>query len=244
MSQPNQISLAMNSMLRKETEYRQGIEENRVLVNSMAPRLARGGGFEKLLGEDAVAKYRGSLKEIAEENIKNERQLKAYTNSIEALRNPGSSVEDFQQTLETTLQQELEKIERNAVEIVQEASYVEVCTQLGEQENEDDDFAVLPTDNNASNLKCPLTMVLFEDPVTSKVCKHTFSRQAIMQHLRFSSLCPVSGCSNQSLIIAELETNELVAMNVRRAKKRQQIEKNSQSQSAIDMDDEEEEAVF
>lgn len=34
------------------------------------------------------------------------------------------------------------------------------------------------------SLKCPITKAFFEDPVTSKVCKHSYSRAAIIAHIK------------------------------------------------------------
>ena len=34
------------------------------------------------------------------------------------------------------------------------------------------------------SLKCPLTKVYFDDPVTSKVCRHSYSRDAILSHIK------------------------------------------------------------
>ncbi len=34
------------------------------------------------------------------------------------------------------------------------------------------------------SLKCPLTRVFLEDPVTSRVCKHSYSSAAIRAHIR------------------------------------------------------------
>lgn len=34
------------------------------------------------------------------------------------------------------------------------------------------------------SLKCPLTKAYFEEPVTSKVCKHSYSRAAIIAHIK------------------------------------------------------------
>ncbi|KAJ1965029.1 hypothetical protein GGI12_001051 [Dipsacomyces acuminosporus] len=46
--------------------------------------------------------------------------------------------------------------------------------------------------------KCPITATWLIDPVTSKVCHHSFSKEAIMDYLRAQHgrcVCPVGGCS-------------------------------------------------
>lgn len=40
-------------------------------------------------------------------------------------------------------------------------------------------------------LNCPITLELFEDPITTPQCGHTFSRMALYQHLQNSNYCPV-----------------------------------------------------
>ncbi|CAG8781632.1 3605_t:CDS:2, partial [Racocetra persica] len=47
------------------------------------------------------------------------------------------------------------------------------------------------------SLYCPITTLLLEEPVTSNVCKHTFSKDAILQLIRRnmnSVPCPMTGC--------------------------------------------------
>ncbi|KAG2177158.1 hypothetical protein INT43_007815 [Umbelopsis isabellina] len=70
------------------------------------------------------------------------------------------------------------------------------------------------------SLRCPLTTVLFEDPVTSKLCKHSFSKHAIMQLLRQHGEpmpCPIPGC-DQRISKDTLYKNHLLAQKVQRVK--------------------------
>jgi hypothetical protein len=233
------VSVVMNQMLRKEKEYRQGIEWNYMQCIGFAPRLAHGGAFETLLGEETMQQYRESLKQLAQDNIVNDRQLRAYLNAVQALGNDPEAMmdKDNQAKLERTVDEERSKLEKDSILITQESSYLELCHKLGEQQaNEDDDLAVLPTENTTS-LKCPLTATFMEDPVKNKVCKHSYSRNAILQHIRVNRKCPVPGCGNRNVTPAQLETDDYSAMLIRRAKKRQEMERRSQTQAAIDMDD-------
>ncbi|KAJ2464058.1 hypothetical protein GGI02_005084 [Coemansia sp. RSA 2322] len=48
--------------------------------------------------------------------------------------------------------------------------------------------------------KCPITTTWLNDPVSSKTCKHSFSRDAITDYLRAQRgecACPVGGCSRR-----------------------------------------------
>ncbi|KAI8377853.1 zinc-finger of the MIZ type in Nse subunit-domain-containing protein [Radiomyces spectabilis] len=67
---------------------------------------------------------------------------------------------------------------------------------LGEEDGraKDDDIVIGAT---KLALKCPLTTTWFEEPLTSKLCKHTFSKAAIMALLKRSHgsvECPIPGC--------------------------------------------------
>lgn len=46
---------------------------------------------------------------------------------------------------------------------------------------EESDLVVGQVDKS---LKCPLTKAYLEEPVYSKVCKHSYSREAIIAHIR------------------------------------------------------------
>lgn len=51
------------------------------------------------------------------------------------------------------------------------------------------------------DFKCPLTATLLVDPVRNKLCKHAYSREAILQHVhgerrhRREATCPAAACS-------------------------------------------------
>nr|CAG8616769.1 14931_t:CDS:2 [Entrophospora candida] len=59
----------------------------------------------------------------------------------------------------------------------------------------DDDIVV---GRQKESLKCPITTLLYEEPVTSNVCKHTFSKSAILQLIsrnRDVVCCPIPDSS-------------------------------------------------
>lgn len=57
----------------------------------------------------------------------------------------------------------------------------ESSEEEGPSDNDRQDVVVGQVDKS---LKCPLTKVYFEEPVTSKVCKHSYSRAAIIAHIK------------------------------------------------------------
>ena len=62
----------------------------------------------------------------------------------------------------------------------------------------DDDIAI---EREILSLKCPLSLKSMEEPFSSKICNHTFERQAIWEYLSDGGdkQCPQTGCSRVSL---------------------------------------------
>ncbi|CAI8024014.1 E3 SUMO-protein ligase NSE2 [Geodia barretti] len=71
------------------------------------------------------------------------------------------------------------------------------------------------------SLKCPLTGTYLEDPVSNSGCGHTYSRAAVMEHIRHRAVraarCPV--CSGP-LTVSCLQPEPRLAKKVRRAKRK------------------------
>ncbi|CAK7267646.1 hypothetical protein SEPCBS57363_002692 [Sporothrix epigloea] len=110
-------------------------------------------------------------------------------------------------------------------------------------EDEDDDLVV---QREVISLKCPLSLVTMVDPYRSKLCKHTFERDAIIEYLRggppatrnLPKKCPQTGCE------VEYTAADLVPDTVtrRRIQHAAQVEKRRQDAAATsDIDDDGEE---
>ncbi|KAF9912387.1 hypothetical protein EC991_011079 [Linnemannia zychae] len=97
--------------------------------------------------------------------------------------------------------------------------------RAGGEDEDDDDMEIVVTGdgNNVQSLKCPLTTDFLEDPVTSAMCKHSFSSAAIraMIQARPRALCPVHGC-NRAITLEMLQPNKALARKVARQKMIQQ----------------------
>ncbi|KAI3537349.1 hypothetical protein CABS03_02218 [Colletotrichum abscissum] len=69
----------------------------------------------------------------------------------------------------------------------------------GAEADDSDDDLVIAGENR--EYRCPLSMQLFKDPVSSSACSHTFEKAAITEFLRRSpghrAQCPVAGCSKE-----------------------------------------------
>lgn len=247
---------------------RKGIQDVQVAATGMADRLCIGGDFEKLLDEKSMEHYRTTLKNIAQENVRQERELQAYMTTLQVLGNrnddPEEDVEDenaapddFQQLIETTMDQEREKMERESIDVTHEEKYLEMLSRLGEQapagtqgsgpagdgDDSDEDLQVLTQGGNGGeNLKCPITTMLMENPVRNTVCGHAYSLDAIVQLLRTNRTCPVFGCNNKNVVRSHLVEDPDLALKIRRAKKRMSAEKRTMRHTpALELDDDEEE---
>ena len=53
--------------------------------------------------------------------------------------------------------------------------------EMDTQEGDNDDLVL---GHIQRSLNCPLTKKFYEDPVTSKTCNHSYSKAAILEHIR------------------------------------------------------------
>lgn len=69
--------------------------------------------------------------------------------------------------------------------IVQDFSERVRCFEEEEEEEMDvDSQGDLVMGQVDKSLKCPITKAFLEEPVTSKVCRHSYSKAAIIAHIR------------------------------------------------------------
>jgi len=94
------------------------------------------------------------------------------------------------------------------------------------QSTEDDDIEIMPetftqantntATDEARHLKCPITKLIFEDPVKSKICDHTYDRAGLQQMWKIKKYkCPVPGCGNNNVNQGQLEDDEEMKLKVR-----------------------------
>ncbi|KAJ2081848.1 hypothetical protein H4R24_002055 [Coemansia sp. RSA 988] len=87
----------------------------------------------------------------------------------------------------------------------------------GEQGGDDSDEDLVIAGARV-NYRCPVTATWLDDPVTSKVCKHSFSRESILDYIRAhggNCACPVDGCSNR-IKPQDLYADKVLERNVSR----------------------------
>jgi len=86
------------------------------------------------------------------------------------------------------------------------------------EDNEDDDEVIIA--GSKPEYKCPLTMRVFENPCTSKVCRHTYEKQAILELIDGGTVfggrggpkqvqCPQVGCFKASRKSFQLNPRQL-----------------------------------
>ncbi|RKP07681.1 zinc-finger of the MIZ type in Nse subunit-domain-containing protein [Thamnocephalis sphaerospora] len=87
----------------------------------------------------------------------------------------------------------------------------------GQNDNSDDELVIA---TQRVSLVCPLTTMTMSEPVTSGVCKHSFSKHAIMDYIQRKTRsgivnCPVAGCT-QRISVQDLVPNRTLARMIQR----------------------------
>ncbi|OTA98639.1 hypothetical protein M426DRAFT_325797 [Hypoxylon sp. CI-4A] len=105
----------------------------------------------------------------------------------------------------------------------------------GYGEADDDDLIVA---EEHLDVRCPLSMVVMQDPYTSSKCKHTFEKASIVQFLRGQpgqrARCPQTGC-NKEVSIDDFRPDPVM---FRRIKRQQQASQHANDDDEDDDDDE------
>ncbi|CAE7209106.1 unnamed protein product [Rhizoctonia solani] len=100
----------------------------------------------------------------------------------------------------------------------------------GDPEDSDDEMEV---GGVTQDYKCPLTLQIYDDPLTSTVCGHSFSADAIRAYVRANNKCPAQGC-NAQISLGVLKEDKVLQKKARAAKRRAARE---ESESADEIDD-------
>ncbi|KAL7276213.1 hypothetical protein RUND412_000798 [Rhizina undulata] len=105
---------------------------------------------------------------------------------------------------------------------------VQSSNQEGAADEAEDSELEIAQEKQSFN--CPLTLKMFEHPVTSTICPHSFEKAAIFEMIqtarpRGSVKCPVPGCT-KTLTVATLKMDRILERKVKRERERQEQEKN------------------
>ncbi|EPQ54656.1 hypothetical protein GLOTRDRAFT_130007 [Gloeophyllum trabeum ATCC 11539] len=88
----------------------------------------------------------------------------------------------------------------------------------GDDSDDDDEIEI---GGMTQDYKCPLTLTILVNPLTSKHCHHSFSAEAIRDYLkRGPKTCPAAGCKQQ-LTLDDLEEDKDLARRAQAAARRE-----------------------
>jgi len=108
-----------------------------------------------------------------------------------------------------------------------------------DDDDDDDDLEIVRNKDDVHALKCPFTGMLFENPVKNKVCGHVYDMAGLAQLLGMrKATCPVPGCSNKTLSLAQVEEDEQMKLKVKRHRAREEAEKRKRDLEEDDDDQE------
>ncbi|KAI0648053.1 hypothetical protein C8Q79DRAFT_1109892 [Trametes meyenii] len=103
----------------------------------------------------------------------------------------------------------------------------------GDDSDDDDDIQM---GGVTQDYKCPLTLQILVDPVTSKICGHSYSSSAAREYLAggLPKACPATGC-NKKITLSSLSANRDLAKRAREAARRERArEDDSQGEEVIE----------
>ncbi|KAI8639828.1 zinc-finger of the MIZ type in Nse subunit-domain-containing protein [Parasitella parasitica] len=150
--------------------------------------------------------------------------LKQRINNGEKITDPIAYYEKIQQTLANEAVDDEARINSNQKYLafkqqIWNVNHPEEMMPSLVSSNDDDDIVMGPT---RISLKCPITTVWLDEPVTSNKCKHTYSKKAIYSLFPSHSHaipCPIPGCS-RTVARIDLKDDPVMADRVARAKQR------------------------
>ncbi|KAI0670785.1 hypothetical protein C8Q78DRAFT_1031904 [Trametes maxima] len=106
-----------------------------------------------------------------------------------------------------------------------------------EEGDDSDDEDDIQMGGVTQDYRCPLTLQILVDPVTSKTCGHSYSAEAIRDYLAGSRLpksCPATGC-NKEITLSNLSANKDLAKRAKEAARRERArEEDSEGEEVIE----------
>ncbi|KAG8908421.1 hypothetical protein FRB99_006626 [Tulasnella sp. 403] len=114
-------------------------------------------------------------------------------------------------------------------------------TQLIPKEDGDDsdDDSDVEVGGVTQNFTCKLSMLPLTDPLTSRVCNHSFSRTAIIEFIHQAKgrvSCPAAGC-NKKLALSDFYRDEDLARRAKAADRRKRNREAERDNDAEEIDD-------
>lgn len=257
----------LGSIADKQRQYSEPIIKNHTAVENLAQTLQRlrnelidlldtSTDAEKAEIQTFLDEQTKAVHELAQQNVQRQRRVRDFIAGVKIVqkdthdgKNNGADT-NYKEAIAaavTTAQQQAQETE---VEVHQDKLYLAVMEALGETPAGGDDEIAFVVGNGSStqnsNLKCPITGVLMEDPVKNSICGHSYSRAGIRSHMQAKqhrAKCPVAGCYNTQVVTERVLADDYgVQQAVRKEKRRQEQEQQriaSQANDLMDSDDEE-----
>ncbi|THV05248.1 hypothetical protein K435DRAFT_745498 [Dendrothele bispora CBS 962.96] len=104
--------------------------------------------------------------------------------------------------------------------------------EAGDDSDDDDDLEI---GGITQDYKCPLTLMPLKNPVTSEICGHSFSHDAIKEMFRNSrgaKKCPAAGC-NKAFNITNCKPNPALEKKIKLYERRQKRKEEAQDAEEV-----------
>ncbi|KAF9220964.1 hypothetical protein BS17DRAFT_786274 [Gyrodon lividus] len=201
----------VDSIMKELLDIDQEMLSHEQTLNTLHQTLMRG---ERV--DDVIDTYEGEVKRLMNEyQAKTTRQKYAsvdpyvqFKQGIFEVQNPGSAIPPINDL---------------------------VLREKGDVSDDDDDLEI---GGVTQDYKCPITLVILENPMTSQVCGHAYSAAAIQDYLRRAGgdgkPCPASGC-NKRITMDQLQADKDLEKRVKIVARRQQrLEEDSDNEEVIE----------
>jgi hypothetical protein len=225
-------------------KHRSSVNKLHATSKMIADFLSPNGRIDKALepnaDEDAmqfIEECKRRLVDVAEGNAKRMKEIDVFVeavtsvkNDLERSHNSNSEQEEEAVDYEAAIHSAMERIRHtnNNQDVQSHPMVIEVKTAMGQKvQQQDDELEILQTfEQDANAYKCPITGMLFEQPVKNKVCGHTYSTLGLQQLLKNKKKsCPIPGCTMNYLGMNMIEEDEEMKMKVKRFMKREEMKR-------------------
>lgn len=241
-----------NQIRNRNRDYRAGIattQENAAQFATVLKELVLDDDIREEL-QPFLEEQKRRLIKVAENNAMQQRDVNAFCAALAQVQQVRSGGDiDYEKALARELKKAQENTSMN-LELDQEAMVREVKDNLGMIVADADSDLEVMADQGHETLKCPISGGLFEEPVKNRVCKHIYSKAAligILQQNRGRSIrCPMPGCKNSNLTLESCVPDKGMEFKVRKARREADHENELRMSQALDCEDfdDEEEAEF
>lgn len=183
-----------------------------------------------------IERSKRRLKEIATSNAKRMKEIDHFVSAVSSLNHSQRKNDDnaddaspinYESAIYTALEQIRQNDDQQQQDIDTHPMVIELKSTLGETIRQDDDLEIVGnTNTNGESLKCPVTGLLYENPVKNKVCGHIYDKAGLHQVLKNRKCtCPVAGCTNRNLSEGQVAEDEEMKRKVKRFKMREEQER-------------------